>query len=61
MPLDEQLSIRIPGENLPLLEKVIEYRFNQGLLRKPTMSEYIRYLLDRDISEVVNEIRRRRS
>ena len=60
MALDDQVSLRITGEDIPLIEKVTRYRFGQGLLKKPTLSEYIRYLLNRDITEVVTEIEAKR-
>lgn len=60
MALDEQVSLRIPSEDLPMIEKVILYRSGQGLLKRPTLSEYIRYLLNRDMTEVVAEIQARR-
>jgi hypothetical protein len=60
MALDTQTNIRISSEDAPLIEKVLLYRYKQGLLRKPTFSEYVRYLLNRDMSEVYQEIQRRR-
>lgn len=60
MPLDEQVNVRIKSEDIPLIEKVVMYRFGQGLLKKITLPEYFRFLLNRDISEVVTEIERRR-
>jgi hypothetical protein len=61
MAMDEQVSLRISSADLPLIEKVLEYRFKQGLLKKPTFSEYVRYLLNRDMTEVYREIQQRRS
>lgn len=60
MALDEFISLRMPSEDLPLIEKVVHYRAVQGLLKRPTLSEYIRYLMNRDISEAVAEIEKRR-
>lgn len=60
MPMDEFISLRMPSEDLPLIDKVVHYRFAQGVLKRSSLSEYIRYLLNRDISEVVNEIEARR-
>lgn len=60
MTLDEQLNIRISSEDIPMIEKCALYRFRQGLIRKSTPQEYIRYILNRDMSDVVAEIERRR-
>lgn len=60
MALDEFISLRMPSEDLPLIEKVVRYRFAQGLLKRPTLSEFIRYLMNHDISEALAEIERRR-
>lgn len=53
---DEVLGFRIPSEELPLLQMVIEYRNQQGLIQKKTLSEYIRYCMNRDITEVITLI-----
>ena len=60
MALDDLIALRFPSEDLPLMEKVVIYRANQGLLKKPNLSEYIRYLINRDMTEVVAEIEQRR-
>lgn len=58
--LDEQVNVRISSEDLPIVESTMMYRLRQGLLKKAGLPEYFRYLLNRDISEVVAEIERRR-
>lgn len=57
--LDEQVNIRISSEDIPLIEKVVTYRFRQGLIKKTTLPEYFRFLLNKDMTEVVAEIERR--
>ena len=64
MPLDTTLSVRLDSEDLPLLNRVLEYRFKQVAgdgMKKPELGEYLRYLINQDIQAVMHEIATRRA
>jgi hypothetical protein len=56
----EVISFRISLADRLFAEKVMRYRFNQGLLRKLDWPEYCRYLLNKDATEASAEIKQRR-
>jgi len=54
------ITFRISDEDRQWQEKIIRYRYKQGMLKKPQWTEYIKYLFNRDATEVINEINQRR-
>lgn len=63
MALDTTISVRLDSEDLPLLQKVMEYRFKQTApegMKRMEIGEYIRFLMNCDIREVLEEIKARR-
>lgn len=64
MAREETAAFRLTAEEMELVEIVIKYRFMQqndgGPMKKPTVSEYLRYLVNADLTRAITEIEERR-
>ena len=64
MEKEDIISVRVTLEEKAMVERMVEYRFlnlPQGLMKKATSSDYLRYLMNKDLAEARAEIAQRRS